>query len=163
MKEAIGNAALFNIIIIFVIILVAFFIGSLAYSKAYKAKNRIIEEIEKDESYTFGADSDTTETRINKWLAEIGYRTNYRKINNGDHCPDTTKEFGEVSGVSLVNNSSTYQYCVYRVDTCKDYDKGICGRYYRVITYMYFDIPIIGGLLQLPVRGDTMTFTQINT
>ena len=48
MKEAIGNAALFNIVIIFVAILIAFFVGSLSYTKAYKVKNKIVEEIEKE-------------------------------------------------------------------------------------------------------------------
>ena len=51
MKEAIANAGVFNLIIIFVIILLAFFIGSLGYSKAFKVKNLIVYEIEKDEGY----------------------------------------------------------------------------------------------------------------
>ena len=47
MKEAISNAFVFNLVIVFVIILLAFFIGSIGYSKASKVKNRIVEEIEK--------------------------------------------------------------------------------------------------------------------
>ena len=47
MKEAIANAGIYNLVIIFVIILLAFFIGSLSYSKAFKVKNKIIEEIER--------------------------------------------------------------------------------------------------------------------
>ena len=43
MKEAIANAGVFNLVIIFVIVLLAFFIGSLSYSKAFKTKNKIIE------------------------------------------------------------------------------------------------------------------------
>ena len=49
MKEAISNAMIFNLIIVFVVILIMLFIGSLSYSKAFKVKNRIVEEIEKDE------------------------------------------------------------------------------------------------------------------
>ena len=48
MKEAISNAMIFNLIIVFVVILIMLFIGSLSYSKAFKVKNRIVEEIEKD-------------------------------------------------------------------------------------------------------------------
>lgn len=47
MKEAISNAMIFNLIIVFVVILIMLFIGSLSYSKAFKVKNRIVEEIEK--------------------------------------------------------------------------------------------------------------------
>ena len=47
MNQAISNALLFNIVIVFVIVLIGFFVGSLSYSKASKVKNRIIEEIEK--------------------------------------------------------------------------------------------------------------------
>ena len=73
MKEAIANAGVFNIVIIFVIILLAFFVGSLGYSKAFKAKNKIVEEIEKDQAYTIGI-NDSTETRVEQWLSKIGYR-----------------------------------------------------------------------------------------
>ena len=48
MKEAISNAFVFNLIIVFVIILIAFFVGSISYSKASKVKNRIVEVIEKE-------------------------------------------------------------------------------------------------------------------
>ena len=105
MKEAIANAGVFNLVIIFVIILLAFFIGSLSYSKAFKVKNKIIEEIEKDQGYTIGV-NDSTEGRS---------------------------------------------------------DKAKCGKYYRVITYMYFDIPIISQLLRLPVSGETMIFNEVDS
>ena len=44
MKEAISNAFLFNIVIVFVVVLIALFVGSLSYTKAYKVKNKIVEE-----------------------------------------------------------------------------------------------------------------------
>ena len=48
MNESTGNALIFYGIIIFTCLFIAFFIGSISYSKAYKVKNRIIEEIEKE-------------------------------------------------------------------------------------------------------------------
>ena len=42
MREAIGGGLLLNIVIIIIGVISAFLIGSVAYSKAYKAKNRII-------------------------------------------------------------------------------------------------------------------------
>ena len=157
MKEAIANAGVFNLIIIFVIILILMFIGSLSYSRGFKAKNKIIEEIEKDQGFTA-----STQERIDDWLSNIGYRANVGYNKNSDVCAKTVSGNGGRGG-NLVNEASDYQYCVYEFDTCgSGSDTAKCGKYYRVITYMYFDIPVIGGLLKLPVNGETMIFNEIN-
>ncbi len=170
MKESLGNAMLFYIIITFVVVLIMFFVGSLSYSKAYKVKNKIIEEIEK-EGETIKNPLSTQEAEnayaraseeIEKWLASgsesgtgIGYRYHTNELNNQSLCPS-------VDGGELVNKNSHYQYCVYRFSTCETND-GRCGIYYKVTTYMFFDIPVIGDLLKIPVSGETMIFTQINS
>lgn len=153
MNESIGNAALFNIIIVFVVILIAFFIGSLAYSKAFKVKNKIVEEIEKNE--TFDAD---VETEVNTWLSNIGYRTNFRGTDNKIKCQ------GASDKGKLVNTTSAYQYCVFEIDTCNGSENNRrCGKYYRVTAYMYFDVPVIGQMIQIPINGETMIFNEINS
>lgn len=162
MKEAIANAGVFNLVIIFVIILIAFFIGSLSYSKAFKVKNKIIEEIEKDQAYTTGVDN-STEDRVEEWIGNIGYRVNTGNSRNTDLCGSTVSGNGGTDGV-LVNSDGDYQYCVYEFDTCTNgSDKAKCGKYYRVTAYMYFDIPIISGLLRIPVSGETMIFNEIDS
>lgn len=162
MNEAVGNAALFNLAIVFVVILIAFFVGSLSYSKAYKVKNKIVEEIEKQGEYA----EDATKAyslalpEINEWLDSgnagkgIGYRKNTNPgLNNVNNCG---------SG-NLVNQTSNYEYCVYIIDTCSGKtDTARCGVYYKVTTYMYFDIPIISDIIKIPVSSETMTFTKLN-
>ncbi len=161
MKEAIANAGVYNLVIMFVIILLAFFIGSLSYSKAFKVKNKIIEEIEKDQGYTTGV-ADSTEDRVEDWIASIGYRINTGNDRNTENCPKVTGNGGEEG--KLVNSDGDYQYCVYEFDTCtKGADKAKCGKYYRVTAYMYFDVPILSGLLKLPVSGETMIFNEIDS
>ena len=156
MSQSIGNALLFNIIITIVIILVAFFVGSLSYTKAFKVKNRIIEEIEKNQTF-----NSAVEKEVNEWLASgengkgIGYRKNTRSLNNSANCSSN-------KGGTLVNKTSDYQYCVYEINTCTA-NKSICGKYYRVTTYMYFDVPIIDELIKIPVNGETMIFNEINS
>lgn len=161
MKEAIANAGIFNLVIMFVIILLAFFIGSLSYSKAFKVKNKILEEIEKDQGYTMGS-TDSTEARVEDWIRNIGYRANVGHNRNTRNCANTVSGNGGSDGV-LINGDSNYQYCVYEFDTCSGGSNLNCGKYYRVIAYMYFDIPIISGLLRLPVSGETMIFNEIDT
>lgn len=151
MKEAIANAGVFNLIIIFVIILLAFFIGSLGYSKAFKVKNIIISEIEKEENY-----NEAVNENVETLLGSVGYR-----MNNSDSfskCP-------EVAGAEMVNLNSNYQYCVYKFDDCKDKNNNNskCSIYYRVVTYMYFDVPIINNLIKIPVIGETKSFVSINS
>ncbi len=160
MKESIGNALLFYIIITFVIILIAFFVGSLSYSKAFKVKNRIIETIEKEEGFTANA-----KTEIDEWLkagengkSGIGYRVN----TNGGNANSTN--CATVDGGTLVNPASNYQYCVYELTSCgKKADEARCGKYYRVTTYMFFDVPVIGDMIKIPVSGETKTFVKINS
>jgi len=155
MKEAISNAMIFNLIIVFVVILIMLFIGSLSYSKAFKVKNRIVEEIEKDEDYT-----EKTVEDINNWISSegVGYRLKSTTVSH--NCPD--QDDGVL--VSDGTGSNPYDYCVYEYNTCsKKSDTYKCGRYYRVIAYMYFDFPIIGDLIRIPVRGETVTFNAVDT
>ena len=161
MKEAIANAGIYNLVIIFVIILLAFFIGSLSYSKAFKVKNKIIEEIEKDQGYTTGI-NDSTEDRVEEWISSIGYRINTGNTRNTENCPTVTGNGGETG--KLVNTDGDYQYCVYEFDTCTaGSDKAKCGKYYRATAYMYFDVPILSGLLKLPISGETMIFNEVDS
>lgn len=157
MKEAIANAGVFNLIIIFVIILLAFFIGSLGYSKAFKVKNIIVNEIEKEKGYT-----EEVNKTVEDLLGKIGYRMNTGFSSNS--CP-------LVDGGSIVNLGSNYQYCVYKFDDCRtnrNTNTGECKNskssiYYRVVTYMYFDVPIINNLIKIPVVGETKSFVTINS
>ncbi len=176
MNEAIGNSLLFNIVIVFVILLIAFFIGSLDYSKAYKVKNKIIEEIEKEGEAaetveeTANAYNTNTINEINDWLKGGGSRNGktfnatgvgYPLNTNGGR---NTSSFCKDSEGTLLTRTNEYEYCVYLMEDCVNKDK--CYYYYRVTTFMYLDIPVVsefaGNLLRIPVTGETMTFKKID-
>ena len=172
MKESIGNAMLFYIIITFVIIMIIFFVGSLSYSKASKVKNKIIEEIEKEGEIPYNSTAsdayhayDRAEPQIQAWLDGtdgnnhgIGYRKNVNNMKNITLCDDCND-----GSCELVSRGADYQYCVYRFNTCNKNQTSNCGYYYKVTDYMFFDIPIIGELIQLPVSGETIIFHEINS
>lgn len=159
MREAIANAGVFNFVIIFVTLLLAFFIGSLGYSKAFKVKNLIIAEIEKEEGYTSDVKSVVEDS-----LGEIGYRMVPSTFNT---CPTETVNGASYRSVS----NSHYQYCVYEINNClikngttpSDLSSRKCSIHYRVIAYMYFDIPIINELIRVPVRGETKSFSVLRS
>lgn len=133
MKESIANALILNIVIVFIVILIFFFAGSLSYSKAFKVKNRIVDIIEKYEDY-----NSTAIAEIADILKNMGYR-----VNSGNKsCPIRNGK------TSISASMNAYRYCIYKYDTPK-------GNYFGVTAYMYFDFPIIGNTVEFPVYGET--------
>lgn len=127
MREALGNSLLMNLIVIFSGIVILFFVGIMSYSKAYRVKNRIIEVIEKYETYDGNAQNE-----ISADLKRIGYRSISNK-----KCSEGNK------------NSTTYSYCVYEKNDTNN------GKYYEVVTYVQFEFPVIGDFITFPVKGET--------
>lgn len=138
MKEAIGTSFVFNLVMIFVGVFIALYVGSIAYTKGYKVKNRIIDIIEKHDGYTMDAVDE-----IDANLAEIGYQ-----INLNQACEDKVNPEDNQSPIKSLNQNGNYKYCVYEFKTSK-------GMYYGVTTFIHFDIPLIGQFLEFPVYGET--------
>lgn len=140
MRESIGSIALYNIIIIFIVITFAILAGTMSYSKAFKANNRIINAIEKYEGY-----NTLSATWIDNFLSSIGYQ-----VEPGTKCPvrQGVKPMEKVTGTQNAN----YRFCVYVQD---EETKSYNGHYvtYGVVTYIYFDVPILGQMLRIPVYG----------
>ena len=144
MREAVGSAFIVNLILIFIGVISALLIGSISYSKAYKIKDRIIYTIEKYDGW-----SDATKNEIDKQINAIGYKLN---DGNSSKCPSIlSRKYGNYA-VEFVGNVET----VYE----NDYESAP-GKYYTVITFMTFDIPLIGGLLQFPVSGETSVIYEV--
>lgn len=156
MKEAISNSLILSLVIIFLVIFIILFAGSTAYSKAFKVKNRIISIIERHERtvYYSGVNNAEVLDEIEKALSDAGYTVvsgNDTKCSNAmkRRYANTNKTYNVVN-----TGSSTYRYCI-----AEFYDETtkMQGKYYAVITYMYFEIPIIGARLEFPVYGETKT------
>lgn len=120
MRESIGSVFLYNIIILFILITFAFLSGTLSYMKAYKANSRIIHAIEKFEGY-----NSLSNEEINNVLGTLGYKTGTKE------CP---RREG-MQAISKIENS--YDYCLYKFQNGN-------RDFYGVLTYMYFDFPVVG-------------------
>ena len=118
-------------------VVILFFAGIIAYSKAYKAKNKIIEVIESYEKYDA-----TVASTINDDLKLSGYRAATRQ-QIIQKCGNNLNEYG-------------YYYCVYYNQNSTDE-----GYSYKVVTYVHFDFPIIGSMLVFPVKGETRTLGKV--
>ena len=142
MKESIAQTFIVSLILFFFGILLLLLFGSINYSKAYKAKNRIITIIEK-----YGSYNEEAIEEINQNLADGGYQLEFSG-NINDDC----ERLLDGDNARIVTDQGTggrgYHYCVI------EYENGL-GKYYKVGTFMQFNIPIIGGFLKFPVRGET--------
>jgi len=126
MKESLGTSMVFTLIMVFVGVFIALFVGSIAYSKGFKVRNRIIDIVQKHEGYT-----DEAKEEIDENLASIGYRIVDKPCSRAENI-----------------STSDYRYCLYRYNTNK-------GNYYGVEVFIHFDIPLIGDFIEIPIYGET--------
>lgn len=148
MSDATGQAGLLNIMLAIIAIIIVLLAGSISYSKSFRVKNRIIDIIEKHNVY-----NEDARTEIEQTLSKLGYRTSDRKDYN------TLCE--EVTGFQKVTDkTSNYYYCVYKTNDSSE-EKGIYT--YKVVVYMYFDIPFLSNTIKIPVSGMTKTLYKDDT
>lgn len=158
MKESISNALVLNLVIIFLFVFAILFAGSTAYTKAFKVKNRIISIIEKRENTVLTGGFKSGEysiiNEIENTLKDTGYKVG---LNMNSKCQDAMKARFKNTNYNynvVDTGTSTYNYCIAEF---YDESSAMKGRYYAVITYMYFEIPLIGKTLEFPVYGETKT------
>lgn len=152
MKDAIGGSLLLNLVAIFTSIIILFFAGILAYSKAYKVKNKIIEIIESNDGKII-EDGDVTLKSDVKDMLEIELKSVGYLVSGAPSDERCTRDSSRKNCINL--NKSEFNYCI-----C-DYSEGSSdgavnsGTTYEVITYVHFSFPVIGDLLTFPVKGET--------
>lgn len=158
MKGAIGNAFIMNIVITFIILFFTILIGSMAYSKAYKTKNYLINLIDDEERV--GNHNFYEYNKIGEWdakadafLGDIGY-----PISNKTRGTCTVKDH---YNAVIINKAGRYDYCIYKQTIIYSIfgDPVIDTRYnYLVLVYMKFDLPLVGGLIRIPITGETKAY-----
>ena len=153
MSESISSASVFTIVITLIGICATVLMSSLAYSKTFKIKNRVVEIIEKHRKY----DDGVVKNEIDELLKNSGYPA----IGGSDSCPagrgnsNVPGTDASVTGGVAINNLDNYRYCIYQYDTVK-------GTYYSVAVYMKIQLPLIGDVvnIQFPIYGETKVFND---
>lgn len=143
MREGIGNAFVYTVVITMVGIILLLLVGSIGYSKAFKVNSRIVDIIE-----TYGGYNVYAEAAASNALSGIGYKVS----STTRTCPNLDDSYGSYEKIIPTIN---YDYCVYKHTNNKR------GVYYTVLTYMYFDFPIIGEHIKLKVINQTKTLNLI--
>ena len=133
MKEAIGSVPLYNFIIIFIVITFGFLSATLMYYKAFKLNSKIAYALEEFEGY-----NSESSKEINRVLGTLGYRT----TGNAD-C-------GKKDNMTQVTISDVkYPICIYESELKDGYFN------YGITTYIYLDIPVLGGTFKIPVYTES--------
>ena len=167
MKGAIGNAFILNLVITFMLIFFSLLIGSMAYSKAYKTKDYLINMIDKyqtagktefaDDTTKDGQDWDN---EVNEYLGRIGYIISDKK----NSCPKKNDSTNMYDGYYNVKNTNYgYDYCIYvKYDVLAwEHNPVMTWKYnYMVLVYMKFDIPILGEFIKIPITGETKSYVE---
>lgn len=156
MREAIGGSQLLLIVVTIFIVTMMLLAGSIGYTKAFKARNAILNIVQSHGAYgkdapTVMADDDI-EDEIATLLNEMGYHT---KIGSTGACKKYSKlqeQYG--SGNVTKSENQNYNFCVYSMID----EKG--NRLYGVETYMYFELPLFGrtDIFSFPLYADSYTF-----
>lgn len=145
MREGIGSVFLYNIIILFVIIVFGLLSATISYYKAFKVNERLLYSLDKFEGY-----NRFSKEEMENYLTSIGYTYN---PDGQSECP---KE--KDGGVLISTNNTHYLYCVYyheddrgsqEQDRLNGDDEPIYYNY-ALTSYIYADLPIVGAF-KLPV------------
>jgi len=149
MKQAVGGAYVYNLVIVFLLIAFGFLMASVSYSKAYKVSKGVISIIENYSGYA-GANS-VTEKAIVRYLNGMGYNTSPISTSN---CPVRKNSAGK----SVTAKWAPVGICIYEMDktTYKNDKNQTKTQYvtYGVVSYMRIDLPLIE-LIKVPIYGET--------
>ena len=145
MREGIGSVFLYNMIILFIIIVFGLLSATISYYKAFKVNERLLYSIDKFEGY-----NRLSVEEMENFLVSIGYTSN---PNGQAECPETKD-----GGTLITSKNARHLYCVYyfRDDRGSketgrtNGDREPIYYNYAITSYIYVDLPIAGAF-KLPV------------
>ena len=143
MRDAIGGVVNLVIIVVFMVIVSGYLAFNVNYTKAFRVKNKIISTIEE---YEGNMSNSALQEQITNYMRSIGYDRS-QNLN----CSSYDMKDGAGGG-----------YCYKQVRTNSSgagEDEGNVKVYYKVITQIQIDIPIIRNIMPyfkfFTVSGDT--------
>ena len=140
MKKAIGGVYVYNLVIIFLLIMFGFLMASFSYMKAFRISKGVAKIIE---NYSGYSDSNTkVKEAINSHLTSIGY--NMSPLEKKD-CPQKNGKGADWTTSGL---------CIYKAKEIKDAKGKTMYITYGVVSYMSIDLPLIE-LIKIPIYGET--------
>lgn len=144
MRESIGSTFLYNMIFVFIIVVMAILTATMNYYKAYKVNSRILDIIRNNSGYNLNSVE-----KIDEILGSLGY-SNYGPQAD---CPRRGNKSTLINvTASDVGGNTSYLYCVYyypnenskKNKSDRNSDNKSLYYAYGVTTFISADFPIIG-------------------
>lgn len=156
MRESIGGAWILTIVVLFIVLFSGYLAVSINYTKAFKVKNYIINTIEQNEGFSKYEDdvitasveslqaSGKTEGYVAAYLKSTGYFTTENEESMRRRC----------NGDDAFSSQNYYYsggYCIKKICNYSGYG----APYYKVTTFIKFQIPIIQDAFLIEINGET--------
>jgi len=140
MRESIGTAWIFGIVMTFIALFSSYLAFSINYSKSFRVKDGIIERIHKHNG--FDSKSPSTLQDIDSFMASINYSAegNCYKICTAEGMDN--KHYAGVKGTTYtvgdLTKDKTYNYCIMKVsrsDSSSSRKADMTSSYYKVVVF----------------------------
>lgn len=159
MRESIGGAWIITIVVLFIVLFSGYLAVSINYTKAFKVKNFIINTIEQNEGFSKYSGNDINTASIQTLEADKttqGYITAYLKSTGYFTTENETEMRRRCNGEnSLSGSNEEYYYaggyCIKKICNYSGYG----APYYKVTTFIKFQIPIIQTAMLIEINGET--------
>lgn len=163
MRESVGGAWIYGLVIGFVILFTSFLAVAINYTKVFKVKNEVTSIIEKQEGLT---------TRTNNLpggsLALIGTYLDSVGYSNVGTCPRKNRDnwFGFVEGSNRLVQAGDgkYLFCAKKTTSSKNLASGRekISYYYDLVFFFKVDLPIVGELITFRIEDQTFNISEPN-
>lgn len=143
MRESIGGAFLFNLVLVFLGVYVAILAFAVVYARAFNTKNHVITLLEQYEGY------DNADEKIDNYMSS---RSGGVTDITYQYCCDLYREKYNRQDSDCANNVKHIQGgCIFEFKDTKSQT-----HYYVVTTFMRVDVPVISALTRYwPISGET--------
>ena len=153
MRQAIGGAWLYGIVIVFMMFMIAYVSATLNYSRAYKTKTQVVNIIEEYQGVT----TSSTVPKINQILQANGYtsaRLCSEVLDNGVRYVGIYNTTMVKRTAGVVSGEKPMHVCVTR--SAYKASKALYTDYFYDVTMFFkFNIPIFGDIFTFSVKGET--------
>lgn len=145
MRQTVGHTFIFKLVLVFTLMFTCFLALAITYNKVFRLKNEMTSIIEKYEGI-----NDQSLMVINNYLSASGYNTKgecnegFSGVSSFDDTNYETYEPGE-----------EYLYCFQEDRSVKSSNSH--RKFYRVIVFYKFNLPVIGDLVTYKIKGETKT------
>lgn len=147
MRESIGTAWIYGLVLTFVLLFTMFLTLIINYSGVFMYKNDVVEIMEKYEGYT-----ETSRSLIDNYLSNSGYKTT-------GTCPEGYYGATKLDGKTGEMEASNAYYCIlvsYDSDGSTQVNGSSVGSGTLDILLFYkFNLPVLGDLMTFDIPGQT--------